>query len=161
MNDAMSQGDVNPRQWPLLAMRPMIRQATLDDIPFIMALAAEKYPGRDVTKDEPWAKWCIKNPDRLVLVGPSSMGCAQVDWIYGHECKARLDVLAARPGPIWEALRMLRLMLNWARQKGAIGSFILDANTGIDFSAFSERLGGRKVTVTRFEIPLERGNEHV
>ena len=157
MNDAMSQGDVNPRQWPLLAMRPMIRQATLDDIPFIMELAKEKYPTRDVEKAAPWAAWCIKNPDRLVLVGPSSMGCAQVDWRYGHECKARLDVLAARPGPIWEALRMLRLMLNWARQKGAIGNFILDANTGIDFGPFAERLGGKKVTIVQYEIPLDKG----
>ena len=157
MNDAMPQGDVSPRQFPVLSATPMIRQATLIDIPFIMELAREKYPHRDVSKAEPWAKWCIQNPDRLVLIGPNSVGCAQVDWIYGHECKARLDVLAARPGPIWEALRMLRVMINWARQKGASGSFILDANTGIDFGSFSERLGGKKVTITQYEIPLERG----
>ena len=156
MNDALYHGDVNPRQWPSLAERPMIRQATLDDIPFIMALASEKYPGRDVEKDRPWASWCIQNPDRLVLIGPNSMGCAQVDWIYGHECKARLDVLAARPGPFWEALRMVRIMVNWARQKGAIGTFKLNAETDVNFAPFASRLGGRKVTTTYYEIPLEQ-----
>ena len=154
MNDTMYQGDVNPRQFPSSPAKPMIRQATLDDIPFIAQLGKERYPQRDIEKDIPWARWCIQNPDRLVLVGPNSMGCCQIDWIYGHECKARLDVLAARPGPIWEALRMLRIMLNWARQKGAVGSFILDANTGVDFEPFSQRLGGRKVTRVEYEIPL-------
>lgn len=134
-----------------------IRVATEADIPHGMAIAREMYPTRDVDRALSWAKWCIANPDRLVLIGPNSVGCAQIDWIYGFEQKARLDFLACRrvkQAPL-EALRMLRLMLNWARSRGVTAPFVLDADTGVDFAPFSGRLGGATETVVRYQIPLE------
>lgn len=134
-----------------------IREATLDDIPAIIAFAKDKYPDRAVEQGGPWLEWCINNPNRLVLIGPNSIGVAQVSVNYGVERKGKLDMLGARPaaGAALEALKMIRIMTRWAKSRGAVGTFRLSADTGVDFKSFSERLGGKPVTVTHYEIPLE------
>lgn len=152
-------GDVNPKlngHAIEIEAEPAIRRATLADMPFIVEMARERYPQRTIDQGIPWMEWAIQNPDRLVLLGPNSIGVAQALWAYGFERRARLDMLGARavPGAALEALRMLRLMLVWAKEKGAEGTFRLDADTGIDFGPFARRLGGKPVTVTRYEIPL-------
>lgn len=158
MNDALPQGDVKPRFAAQIEPLPKvaIRRATLADMPFLIALAKEKYPARQIEQGIGWMEWCIQNPERLVLVGPNSAGVAQVSWQYGFERRARLDMLGARPtaGGALEALRMVRMMLVWAKEQGAQGSFRLDADTGIDFGPFARRLGGKPVTLTRYELPL-------
>ena len=155
--DALHQGDVKPTCFATaLAARKFIRRASLDDMPFIIGMAKEKYPARQIEQGIPWMEWCIGSPERLVLVGPNSVGVAQVDWRYGFERRGRLDMLASRPqaGAPWEAFRMVRMMLAWAKEQGAQGTFRLDADTGIDFGPFAKRLGGEPVTLTRYEIPL-------
>lgn len=157
MNDAMPQGDVRPRQfatpWPA---RKFIRRATLYDMPFMVALAREKYPSLPVAEGVGWMESCLSNPERLVLVGPNSVGVAQIGWNYGFQRRARLDMLGARPtvSGAWEAFRMVQIMLAWAKDQGAEGTFRLDADTGVDFGPFARRLGGKPVTVTRYELPL-------
>lgn len=133
-----------------------IRIATLDDITLIGEIARQQYPHLDVEKARGWLTWAIQHPDRLVLVGLNSVGIAQVAWFYGMEKRARLDVLARRPAPegVLEAFRMVRIMVSWGKEKGATGNFKLDADTGVDFGPFAKRLGGKPVTVTRYEIPL-------
>ena len=153
----MPQGDVKPTCFATaLAARKFIRRASLDDMPFIIGMAKEKYPARQIEQGIPWMEWCIGSPERLVLVGPNSVGVAQVDWRYGFERRGRLDMLASRPqaSAPWEAFRMVRMMLAWAKEQGAQGTFRLDADTGIDFGPFAKRLGGEPVTLTRYEIPL-------
>ena len=152
-------GDVNPHRFERRAPvpePPSIRVATLADMPFIIEMAREKYPARTIEKGIPWIEWCIGNSERLVLVGLNSVGVAQVSWNYGFERRARLDMLGARPvkGAVLEALRMVRIMLGWAKAQGADGTFRLDADTGVDFGPFAARLGGKPVTLTRYEIPL-------
>ena len=153
----MPQGDVKPTCFATaLAARKFIRRASLDDMPFIIGMAKEKYPARQIEQGIPWMEWCIGSPERLVLVGPNSVGVAQVDWRYGFERRGRLDMLASRPqaSAPWEAFRMVRMMLAWAKEQGAQGTFRLYADTGIDFGPFAKRLGGEPVTLTRYEIPL-------
>lgn len=134
-----------------------IRVATEADIPHGMAIAREMYPHLDLDRVVGWVQWCLANPDRLVLIGPNSVGCAQIDWIYGYDMRARVDFLACRrvKQASLEALRMLRLMLNWARSRGVTAPFTLDADTGVDFAPFSERLGGMKEITVKYKIPLE------
>lgn len=158
MNDAMLNGDVNPRSFaPRLeaAVNP-IRRATEADIPFVRELAVLKYPARNVEQALNWFKWCLQSPDRLVLVGANSFGIAQVDWNYGFERRGRMDVLAGRavPGASFETLRMIRMMVLWAKERGATGNFKIEADTGVDFGPFAKRLGGRQVTTVWYEIPL-------
>lgn len=134
-----------------------VRRATLADIPAGVALLRKMYPERGVGDAEDYARWLLSNENRLVLIGSHSLGCAQFTWKYGFEPRARLDFLAAEPAAhdILEPLQIVRMMLAWARQKGAKGTFILDADTGVDFGPFAKRLGGHERVMRRWEIPLE------
>lgn len=134
-----------------------IRQGTENDIPFMTALFQEAYPARGIERGLPWMKWAMGNVDRLVLVGAHSAGVACVSWNYGFEPKGRLDILAARPAArgFLEPFRMLGMMIQWAKLRGAVGTFKIEADTGVDFGPFARRLGGQPVTRTWYEIPLE------
>lgn len=149
-------GDVKPRFIPTLDVLQSLHRATDADLPFMEALATEKYPGRPVKQGQPWVEWCMKNEDRLVLVGPNSFGIAQAQWIYGFERRGRLDMICARTTArsSFEPLRMIRLMVDWAKARGCVGTFKIDADTGVNFTPFAARLGGYAVTVERCEIPL-------
>lgn len=138
---------------PVIVEPTEIRVATLNDMPYMIALAQESYPNRGIERGIPWMEWALKSPERLVLVGPGCAGVAQVSWNYGFERRARLDMLAGRSH--WSTFKMVRYMLAWAKSMGATGTFRLDADTGVDFAPFAKRLGGRPVTLTRYEIPLE------
>lgn len=135
-----------------------IRRATADDIPFISQLAQEKYPNRDVTKGLKWFEYCLRNPRRLPLVGPHSFGIAWIEPLYGFEERAGMDVLACRTSSAagWEILRMVKIMVAWARAHGAEGAFRLDADTGVDFGPLAARLGGELSPQRYYLIPLEQ-----
>ena len=63
-------------------------------------------------------------------------------------------MLCARKGAGFEAFRMVRMMIQWAREQGAQGEFKLDADTGVDFGPFARRLGGRASSAQWYVIPL-------
>lgn len=163
MNEALH-GDVNPHRhnghrlvMGVSEPPSVIRVATMADMPFMVALAKEKYPNRPVEQGIPWMTDNLQSPNCLVLIGTDSVGVASISWNYGFERRARCDMLAARPvrGAGWEAYRMVKLMIEWAKQNGAKGAFRLDADTGADFGPFARRLGGTASTFTRYTIPLE------
>ena len=131
-----------------------IRRATEDDIPRILEIARACYPVREVDKVLPWLKWILNHEDRLSLIGAHSIGAASITAHYGFEQRARLDVLASLKPCSLEAFRMLRIMVQWAQQRGIEGSFRLDADTGVVFEPFARRLGGKAVTTTHYAIPL-------
>ena len=95
----------------------------------------------------------MKHPQRLVLVGAYSFGVAEVSDKYGFERRARLGMLAALPGAGMEPLRLVRMMIAWAKQQGAAGTFRLDADTGVDFGPFAKRLGGKPI-LAQYEVPI-------
>lgn len=139
-----------------------IRRATEEDIPHGLAIAQQAYPGRGIEKAVEWAKWHLRQPTSLVLVGPGTLGIASIVLKYGFEKRARLDMLAALPEKtsVVEALQQVRAMVRWAALQGAVGHFHIDADTGVDFGAFARRLGGREVDPVkypRYEIPLDGG----
>lgn len=140
-----------------------IRRATEEDIPHGLAIAQQAYPGRGIEKAVEWAKWHLKQPNSLVLVGPATLGIASVVFKYGFEKRARLDMLAALPEKtsVVEALQQVRAMVRWAALQGATGHFRIDADTGVDFGAFARRLGGYEVDSVkypRYDIPLDGGS---
>jgi hypothetical protein len=142
---------------------PAIRRAGADDVPFLIDLARDVYatragtiPGLTEEGAIGWLRWAIANPDRLVLCGPHSGGVASVSFHYGYERRARVDVLAARPTPgaALEAMRMVRVMLAWAREHGA-SRLRLGADTGVDFGPFARRLGGERKTEVYYDFSLQ------
>lgn len=137
-----------------LAQARGIRRATLADVDDLLVLCKERYPDRDVDAARKWGEWCLCHPERLCLLGANSFGIARVEWMYGCERRSGIDMLVTRPGAGFEALLMLRLMLEWARRNGASGPFKLEADTGIDFGPFAARLGGKPSAARIYEIPL-------
>ena len=140
----------------------LVRRATEEDIPHGLAIAQQAYPGRGIEKAVDWAKWHLKQPNSLVLIGPGTLGIASIVFKYGFEKRARLDMLAAKPekSSAIEALQQIRAMVKWAALQGAVGHFRVDADTGVDFGAFALRLGGHRVDdvkYPRYDIPLDGG----
>jgi hypothetical protein len=139
-----------------------IRRATIEDIAIGLAIAQKRYPERGVEQGVEWAKWHVRNPLSIVLVGQSTFGVASIVLKYGFEKRARLDMLAALPekSSVVEALQQIRAMVRWAALQGAIGHFRIDADTGVDFGPFARRLGGHEVDPVkypRYDIPIDGG----
>lgn len=137
------------------AESPLLRNATEADLPALLALGRDLYPGRGTDAAESWIREMIRRPDALVVIADDGAGICRVAQSYGFEPHARLDVLAVRPGNGLLALKIIRVMVWWAKQKGLRTSLSIGADTGVDFAPFAARLGGRKVETVRYEIPLE------
>lgn len=141
---------------------PAIRRATPDDVPFLVELAREMYasrigtiPGIEAGGIE-WLRWAMSEPDRLVLVGQHSGCVASINVHYGYERRGRIDALCARPmpGASLEAMRIVRVVLAWARERGA-SRVRLGADTGADFGPFAKRLGGIRKEEVYYDFPLQ------
>lgn len=156
----MPQGDVKPL---FCAGVPSIfpRVAVPNDLDFVMRMGIKFYGSRIDTQEKingaaQWVRHAIADPDRLVLVHPGALGMAHVNWHYGVEGRGYADILCCDPetaGP-WTALKMARMMVEWAKGKGADGKFRLSADTGVDFGPFAARLGGRLSPDKIYEIEL-------
>jgi hypothetical protein len=139
-----------------------LRRATEADIPRGLQIAEQAYPGRGISMAVDWAKWHLRQPNSLVLIGDRTLGIASLAFKYGFEKRGRLDMLAAIPekAAVLEALQQVRAMVRWATLQGAVGNFRIDADTGVDFGAFARRLGGHEVDPVkypRYDIPLTGG----
>lgn len=139
-----------------------IRRAepTETDLKFFADLIRFKYGDRfkDPAKLEANLRWLaplFERRDHTCLRGRYTAGVARITQRYGCEHKAQLVGLAAWPGAGWEPLRMIRVMVLWAKAMGATGALTLDADTGLDFEPFARRLGGKAITMVKYEIPLE------
>ena len=134
--------------------RDLIHIASEPDREFIMDLVREMYPNRDVDKAVPWVEWCLTNPDRLVLVGTHSFGIASALWHYGFERHGGMAILCSKPenGSVFEVLRMVKIMIAWAKEKGCTGDFDLAPDSGVDFEPLARRLGGVRRLV--WKVPL-------
>jgi len=137
-------------------MSDTIRQATLDDIPRWLEIAQRVYLERDVSGSKPWAEWHIKSPNSLVLIGRAGVGIASLDLHYGLDLRAKLDLLFSFPElqPGIEPVSMVRIMVRWAKSKGAQPPFLVEFEGGYDPAAIVKRLGGWKVETPRYAIPF-------
>lgn len=141
----------------------VIRRATEADIPWGLEIANERYPGRSPEQGVQFIRWCLGNPNSIVLRGSAAFGVASISMKYGFEKRARLDILAARRGnrAVVEALQIVRAMVRWSALNGAEGCFRIDADTGVDFGPIARRLGGHEVDperYPRYDIPLDGGS---
>lgn len=139
-----------------------IRRVTEEDLPWGLEIAKERYPGRNSELGLQFVRWCMGNPNSIVLRGSEVFGVASISMKYGFEKRARLDILAGRRGhrAVVEALHIVRAMVRWAALNGAEGYFRIDADTGIDFGPIAKRLGGHEVDPVRYpryDIPLDGG----
>lgn len=153
MNEQVREVRVDPK------VLGAIRRATIDDLPFFADLIRHRYGERfhhpDVARQNlEWLASLFERRDYTCLRGEHSAGVARIFYAYGAEPHAQVVGIAAWPHAGLEPLRMLRVMLLWARVSG-VGKLALSADTGVDFEPFAKRLGGMKTTKVIYEIPTE------
>lgn len=153
MNEQVREVRVDPR------ILGQIRRATLEDLPFFADLIRHRYGDRfhdpdKCQKNLEWLGQLFSRGDYTCLRGERTAGIARVLAAYGAEPQAQVVGLAAWPHAGLEPLRMLRVMVLWARTIGA-SKLTLSADTGVDFEPFAKRLGGIKVVKVSYDIPTE------
>jgi hypothetical protein len=158
--DAFACGDVKPRQF--WTGEASIRVAGEADLHHVMVQALRFYGPRIGTQEKmnaaaKWVGGAIKDPNWLVLIAPDAVGICHVYWRYGIECRASADILCSDPasaaGP-FTAIKMVRMMVTWAKEKGAQGYFRLASDTEADFEPIARRLGGHVTKDRLYDIPL-------
>lgn len=132
----------------------VLRQATVEDVPWLLALAKHCYPTEPVEQGERWLLRCIERDDHLVLRGAAAGGIAHVAMEFGCLPRGRSDLIGAFPGGAREAFWIVKGMVEWAQWRGAKGNFRVDASTGVDFGPFARRLGGHLSSDKAYDIPL-------
>ncbi len=130
-----------------------IREATLADIEFILALGRKMYPGEPIHNGIPWVIDCMRRPDRLVLVSDYGVGIASVFFAYGFSKRVNMEVLAVEPGHGLHVVSFIKAMVQWSRFQKAT-SLNIGSTTGVDFGPAIKRLGGGKAKAPGYVIPL-------
>lgn len=137
-------------------------RASLSDIPKIIGLAAQKYPGIDVPGSFAWLHRTMRDDDCCVLFyGDCCIVSTVAATFYfpgdktGHLLMLFGDAEALKKTPMLP-FRMLSQVVDWARSKGAT-KFRFGADTGVDFAPFARRLGARPDTPA-YVVDLERTN---
>ena len=92
----------------------MIRRATEEDAPHLLAIAAYAYPEFDLAASIQWAEHAFRNPDIGIWVGQRTLGVSAVSAPFFAPSKRRgvMLFLAAEPGAGYEPVKMLRTMVD-------------------------------------------------
>ncbi len=130
-----------------------LREGTLADIEFILALGRRMYPGEPIHNGIPWVIDCMRRPDRLVLVSDYGVGIASIFFAYGFSKRAQLEILAVEPGHGLHVVSFLRAMIQWSRLQKAV-CINIGATTDVDFGPIIKRLGGGRAKAPGYLIPL-------
>lgn len=130
----------------------MVRRATVLDIPECLAIAKACYRPFDVPKVLRWAEGALLQPDVAFFRTEDAWGCVmKVDMFYEEKPRAIMLFLAGRHGKAWQALAVLRTMLNWAQAQGC-ASFDFGEDTGMRMDVMARRIGAQPKTT--WQVPL-------
>ena len=121
----------------------MIRRATEDDAPHLLAIAAYAYPEFDLAASIQWAEGAFQNPDIGIWVGERTLGVSAVSAPFYKPSQRRgvMLFLAAEPGAGYEPVKMLRTMVEWCLFEKGAESFHAGEDTGINLEPLMRRIG--------------------
>jgi len=136
----------------------MIRKATIDDIDWMMLVAAAaKYPKGTYEKKacRKYLESIIGNKNCLLLRGEKAvMGAAVISYPYAPSIKFGITLPIASMGNSGsELLKMTKQILQWAKDGGAT-HFDFAAVTGVDLGPLAKRFNGVPISpsyVVRFD----------
>jgi hypothetical protein len=135
----------------------VIRKATIDDVDWMMSVAAAAYPNGTYEEEAGRKYWesIMGNKDCLLLRGEKVvMGAAIVSMPYAPSIKFAITLPIASLGNSGsELLKMTKQILAWAKDKGAT-HFNFAAITGVDLGPLAKRFNGVPVSpsyVVRFD----------
>ena len=119
----------------------MIRPATLDDLDRIFDIARSAYPEFDEQSSRLWAVNALQNPNILIAVGEKGFGVSAVSapFYAPTRLKGVMLFLASTKGAGYEPCALLRYMIDWSRERGAV-SFHFGEDTGANLSPLAKRV---------------------
>jgi len=119
-----------------------VRRATVVDLNDMLDIARESYGRKfDPQKAQNFGLTALLSPqvgafrddDAFCMVGLSTF------W-WESETRANVMFLAVRKRQAWQAVKVMRAALQWAKSKGA-GSFEFGEETGMRMEAIARRIG--------------------
>lgn len=119
------------------------RLVTLADIPWVMALAEQRYPEFDVVSSMAWLASIIQDPQVMACHNEHAVGIASwtsLPW-QPRERRGMVFFLFSDGRTVGAAITLLDFMLKWLSSEGCVESGI-DGDSTTDLSAFVRKLGG-------------------
>lgn len=120
-----------------------VRACTVNDLPWILSLAHRRYTRKpDPGTTLAWLARVFEAPDGLAIRTEQAFLAAVLHippwWPDDREC--HIQALVAAPGYHWDAVRLLRASIEWARVKDCV-RWYLSSETDYDFAALARRVG--------------------
>jgi len=139
-----------------------VKRATLDDVPFLVELAKECYPDRDLSDAPTWAANLISSVQGAIFFcGKSAITIAwQIEFWETNSLKRVADIMPvfskAESDNPFALVRCYNAAFEWAKKHechdvrfGSVEGARSRRNRGIDvFAAIAKRLGARPYGVT-------------
>jgi hypothetical protein len=131
-----------------------VRLAQINDIPWILSLASERYRHFDPGRTLSWLVEVVRSPIALVIRTDHAFLIASIVTPVWHpkEPECHVLFLCAAPGRHWEAVRLLRFSTRWGREQGCL-RWWFSSETDYAIDALAKRVGARPA-VQRYRLDL-------
>lgn len=118
-----------------------VRRCTVMDLYDMLRIATECYPSFNQQKSVEWAESAMMDPKFGFFRTDNAWGCAVLARVfYDDKLRAAMMFLAARGGKAWEAVAVLKAMVEWSRGAGA-SQFSFGEDTGMQMETLAKRVG--------------------
>lgn len=118
-----------------------VRRCIIPDLVDMLQIAVECYEPFDQVKAVQWAEGAMMNPKLGFFRTDNVWGCAVLaEVFYDDKLRCALMFLAGRDGKAWEAVAVLKAMIEWGRVAGA-ASFTFGEDTGMRMETLAKRVG--------------------
>lgn len=135
-------------------MIPSVRRCTIMDIVDMLQIAHACYPPFNQRKAVEWAEAAMLDPKFGFFRTDDAWGCAVLaEVFYDDKKRCAMMFLAGRNGKAWEAVVVLRAMIEFGRRAGA-ASFTFGEDTGMEMATLAKRVGAvRERPAFRVDFP--------
>ncbi len=122
----------------------MIRRATLDDLDFLIDLAASVYGDFNEQNARLWICKTLEVPAAVIFRGEAGAVVATVNAPFYRpaEIRAFIVFIACQDPRLREGVRLCREVVNWGRTMGA-QSLRFGSQTDCDLAPLAKRLGAK------------------
>lgn len=126
------------------SMKHQVRRCTVMDLGDMLRIAVTCYPPFDHRKALAWAEGAMLNPKFGFFRTDNAWGCAVLaEVFYEDKTRCAMMFLAGRDGKAWEAIAVLKALIEWGRRAGA-ASFTFGEDTGMRMETLAKRLGAQR-----------------
>ena len=134
-----------------------IRPVAIGDLPWLLSLASERYPPFDPGTTLSWLAGIINNPQGYAIRTNDAFAiatCMAPAW-HPKSPECHLLFLCAAPGEHWQAIRLARDTVRWARTQRCV-KWWFSSETDYEIAAIARRLGAKR-KVIRYVMDLANG----